>query len=565
MNTTNWKRRHLVTAVTLALVLAAPIPLRAEASQVQSYTLPMVSAQALGASGTFVWDFDALIYGGLDHLLPRGALANGDGAFAAGEANDNDFVARAHSAGFGGAITRSYMPFVIHDPQGRGSVKLNVSSKLSANQNKGFKGAVSIGPPPTQTSQSDATVYVRVVPSGSAFMISFADDGRIDGLEYPEPPFSDNDVFLASAQVQCYYDWPDGAAVVKCDWQKSMWVNNQVVEAANGSGSGVSLNATPTLSIRPGVLYLIGLEASSNYDAVAVIDPVLEPHPDNPDVTIEYPNTVANPSPLPLMAGITPEALIAQGIDPQPFIDLGFLGSSPPPPGPPPAPPPPPPAPPPPPPPVSDTTAPFTLASATPDANPLGWNKTAVSVTLSATDNAGGSGAKEVHYSLSGASTGSQTITGNSAIVTIAAEGATTLSYFAVDNAGNRETAKTLTVRVDKTPPTVTGLPTSCTLWPPDHRLVQVASVNVADSTSGASGSPVITATSNEPENGIGDGDLAPDVVISGGNVQLRAERAANGKGRIYTIKAQTTDLAGNTTTQTASCNVPHDMLTAQP
>ena len=75
----------------------------------------------------------------------------------------------------------------------------------------------------------------------------------------------------------------------------------------------------------------------------------------------------------------------------------------------------------------------------------------------------------------------------------------------------------------------------------------------------------MITATSNEPENGIGDGDLAPDVVISGGNVQLRAERAGNGKGRVYTIKAQSTDLAGNTTTKVTTCNVPHDMLTAQP
>src|SRR5262249_28456679 len=155
----------------------------------------------------------------------------------------------------------------------------------------------------TPTSESHASVYVRVVPSGSAFMISFGDDGRISALEYPEPAFADNDVFLASAQVNCYYDGPEG---VKCVWQKSMLVNNQVVEAANGSGSGVSLNAAPTLSIHPGVLYLIGLQANSDLDAVAVIDPVLEPHPDNPDITIEYPNAVANPNPRPLMASITP-------------------------------------------------------------------------------------------------------------------------------------------------------------------------------------------------------------------------------------------------------------------
>jgi len=48
MNTTNRKRRHLVTAVSLALVLAAPFPSRAEASQLRFYDLPMVDAKALG-------------------------------------------------------------------------------------------------------------------------------------------------------------------------------------------------------------------------------------------------------------------------------------------------------------------------------------------------------------------------------------------------------------------------------------------------------------------------------------------------------------------------------------
>ena len=564
MNTTNRKRRHLVTAVSLALVLAAPIPSGAEASQLRFYDLPMVDAKA--SAETTAWEFDALISGQIEDLLPRTARANNGSAFADGEASTNEFWATAVSGSSGAAITRSYVQFVIRDPQARGLVQVNLSSKLSSTADKGFKGAVSVGPPPSRLSQSDATVRVRVVPGGGPYMISYTNDGWLESIEYPEPMLSDYDVFSASAQAQCYNDGPDDAPMVKCQWQRSVYVNNRPVDAAEGSGGSVNLNVSPALSVRPGLPYLIAVEASTTFNAAAVIDPLLEPHPDNPDIIIEFPNAVPDPNPLPMMAGITPEELLARGINPQPFIDLGFLASSPPPPGPPPAPPPPPaPTPPPAPPPVSDTTAPFTLASATPDANPLGWNKTAVSVTLSATDNAGGSGAKEVHYSLSGASTGSQTIPGNSAVVTISAEGATTLSYFAVDNAGNRETAKTLTVRVDKTPPTVTGLPTSCTLWPPDHRLVQVASINVADSTSGASGSPVITATSNEPENGIGDGDLAPDVVISGGNVQLRAERAGNGTGRVYTIKAQTTDLAGNTTTKATTCSVPRDMLTAQP
>jgi len=66
-----------------------------------------------------------------------------------------------------------------------------------------------------------------------------------------------------------------------------------------------------------------------------------------------------------------------------------------------------------------------------------------------------------------------------------------------------------------------------------------------------------VSATSNEPENGLGDGDTAPNVVISGGSIQLRAERAGNGTGRIYTMTASVQDVAGNSASGTGT--VPHD------
>jgi hypothetical protein len=54
--------------------------------------------------------------------------------------------------------------------------------------------------------------------------------------------------------------------------------------------------------------------------------------------------------------------------------------------------------------------------------------------------------------------------------------------------------------------------------------------------------------------------------VISGGTVQVRAERVGSGGGRVYTITATASDLAGNIATQTATCKVPHDRgRTAQP
>lgn len=212
-------------------------------------------------------------------------------------------------------------------------------------------------------------------------------------------------------------------------------------------------------------------------------------------------------------------------------------------------------------PPTRDTTPPTTVASASPGANAKGWNATPVTITLSATDNVGGSGVKEVRYSLTGMTKASGVVPGNTATVTIPAEGTTTLKYYAVDYAGNQETAKTLTIRVDRTAPVVLGLPSTCSLWPPDHRLVQVASVSARDAVSGLAGPVAITVTSNEPTDSQGDGHSGPDIVISGGVIKLRAERSGTGSGRIYTITVTATDIAGNIATKTTTCTVPHDQV----
>ncbi len=98
-----------------------------------------------------------------------------------------------------------------------------------------------------------------------------------------------------------------------------------------------------------------------------------------------------------------------------------------------------------------DTTRPATAANGSPAANATGWNNSDVTVSLSASDE-GGSGVQEIVYSLGGTQT---VVAGSTASVQIGAEGVTTLSYFARDNAGNEEQAKTLDVKIDKTKPTV--------------------------------------------------------------------------------------------------------------
>jgi hypothetical protein len=204
---------------------------------------------------------------------------------------------------------------------------------------------------------------------------------------------------------------------------------------------------------------------------------------------------------------------------------------------------------------------PTTTATPSPAPNALGWNKTNVTISLSAVDNSGGSGVKAINFSLSGAQGGGGVVAGSNAAVTISAEGTTILTYFATDNAGNREAPKTLTVRIDKTPPVISGLPAAgCTLWPANHQMVQVAMVTASDELSGlAPGSLIVTAISSEAALQVGSGRTAADIVITGTSVQLRAERAGAGSGRVYTISASASDIAGNSATATAICTVPHD------
>jgi probable HAF family extracellular repeat protein len=105
----------------------------------------------------------------------------------------------------------------------------------------------------------------------------------------------------------------------------------------------------------------------------------------------------------------------------------------------------------------TDTTAPTSTAAAEPLPNGAGWANADVTVTITAEDEADGSGVKEIVYSAAGAGAVAQTVVaGDTAALVVGAEGETTITYFARDNDGNEEAPKTLTVRVDKTAPSLT-------------------------------------------------------------------------------------------------------------
>jgi hypothetical protein len=106
---------------------------------------------------------------------------------------------------------------------------------------------------------------------------------------------------------------------------------------------------------------------------------------------------------------------------------------------------------------TTDNIPPVTIAMASPAANSSGWNNSDVTLTLSATDNEGDSGVKEIRYRLTGVLTEERVISGNTAQILISSEGTTTLIYWAIDNVGNVETSKSLEIKLDKTPPTITA------------------------------------------------------------------------------------------------------------
>jgi Tol biopolymer transport system component len=103
-----------------------------------------------------------------------------------------------------------------------------------------------------------------------------------------------------------------------------------------------------------------------------------------------------------------------------------------------------------------DEDAPETSAALSVPPNSAGWHKADVTLTLAASDEEGGSGVESVTYSADGAQfTPETTVSGNAATITIAVEGMSVITYRARDAAGNVESPKTVTVRLDKTAPVI--------------------------------------------------------------------------------------------------------------
>jgi len=132
------------------------------------------------------------------------------------------------------------------------------------------------------------------------------------------------------------------------------------------------------------------------------------------------------------------------------------------------------------------------------------------------------------------------------------------------DTMGATDTDSVTVTVVDTTPPVVTLHLSPDRLWPPNHKMKTIQAILDIQDCDPAPTVELVSVTSNEPDNGLGDGDTANDV--SGASlgtddrsVQVRAERAGPGSGRVYTFVYRVTDASGNATEATATVTVPHD------
>ena len=124
-----------------------------------------------------------------------------------------------------------------------------------------------------------------------------------------------------------------------------------------------------------------------------------------------------------------------------------------------------------------------------------------------------------------------------------------------------------LRVDFDTEPPVITGITESLFEWPPNHKYKTftiedfVSSVSDDCSELTFDDLVIIDVTSDESDDGKGDGHTLDDIVIAddGKSVDLRIERQGMEDGRVYTVYIQAVDERGNIATEPFEVQVPHD------
>lgn len=161
-----------------------------------------------------------------------------------------------------------------------------------------------------------------------------------------------------------------------------------------------------------------------------------------------------------------------------------------------------------------------------------------------------------LNYTLSGATTatGSGSVSGKTFN-----KGETIVSYQLANDA-LKTCSFSITVQ-DKEAPVITGISASPNFILIANHQMKDVQINYDINDNCGTINTVITVSSNEPESGTDKHDLPNDwKIIDPHHVQLRAEHAEKGNGRVYTIQISATDAAGNKSEQQVKVSVPNSI-----
>lgn len=153
-------------------------------------------------------------------------------------------------------------------------------------------------------------------------------------------------------------------------------------------------------------------------------------------------------------------------------------------------------------------------------------------------------------------------------VVDVATPGTYVVTYELADECGHGTDVLMRTVHVVDTAPPDLTLSGETELWPPNHSYHRfsledcvVSAFDVCEgeldvSTMGM----ILSISSDEIENGTGDGNTIDDIVIVDQTTfMLRAERAGGGNGRVYLVQFEVVDSEGNASMGACRFAVPHD------
>ena len=191
-----------------------------------------------------------------------------------------------------------------------------------------------------------------------------------------------------------------------------------------------------------------------------------------------------------------------------------------------------------------DTSAPLTQANGSGTLGTNGWYRSAVLVSLAASDNL--SGVQTTFYKVDGGTTKTYT-----AAFSVSGNGSHTVNFWSVDKATNTETTRSLAINIDSGTPSVTANVSPSSVNKSSNPVTITVSGRATDTVSGVATSGGATFSVVD-EYGVAQ-PSGPITLQSNGNysftLTLPATKNAGDNYHLYTIIVVGTDRAGNTNT----------------